>query len=812
MEILNDTGLKLGWLVGRVRPPATSLTVIVKGTFTLAPNAPAALAAPGDRLLLEGDRHLDGDPGKSLVYASDFAYFKPRADVLLVGTCRTPRGEAQPVSYAALEVGRLRKRIAVIGDRIWDGEVATEPRPFRAMPLRYELSFGGDGFAKNPLGRGRGKVKTAAGVERWPLPNLELPGSLIDSPRQTPDPAGFGPIERTWAQRTAGVGTYDDRWLIERWPGLPEDFDWGYFNAAPHDQQIAGYLRGDEAIALENLHPELPRYESRLPGLRARCFVEAAARGRAEIREVPLHLDTLWIDMDAGRLALVWRGLTPIASRAHDELRRVLLVAEPLAEPPLPASRYRDPAWWRRPEAPEVAAKPRASGAPGAPDGEPGKPGDIDPDIIAGLEQARAMLEKSGVPRDVIERLRGVTSPDAFLAIVIGELRHDPEAAARLERDSREQTRRLLVEHGHDPALLDEPARPEDRPAAAAALTREEVAARAKGGRSFAGARLAGLDLSELDLRGLVFTRADLTGARLREARLDGADLTGARLERADLTRASLARAVAVQAELFGADLTGADLSAANLSEAGLRGAALPGARLDEADLTGATLAQANLERASLREAELGGANLAEVRARGANARGARLRGARLTAADLRGASLDAADLTGCALDGAQLGGASLREASLYGASGERVSMAEADLTGARAVDGASFRRVDLRAARADGSSWTGASLREADLRGATLIRADLSGADLSGANLHRAVLKNANLSKAKLDAALLTAVNLFQATLEQANLTRADLRGSNLYGCELLDAVLAEARLEGANLKATKLAGRSAG
>ncbi|WP_437279949.1 DUF2169 domain-containing protein [Sorangium sp. So ce375] len=808
MEILNDTGLKLGWLAGRVRPPAHSLTVIVKGTFTLAPNAPAALAAPDDRLLLESDRHLDDTPGKSLLYASDFAYFKPRADVLLVGTCRTPRGEAQQISYAALEVGRLRKQIAVIGDRVWDGEVATEPRPFRAMPLRYELSFGGEGFAKNPFGRGRGKVKSAAGVERWPLPNLELPGSLITSPRQTPDPACFGPIARTLAQRAAGVGTYDDRWLTERWPGLPEDFDWGYFNVAPPDQQIAGYLRGDEALALENLHPELPRYESRLPGLRARCFVEASARGKAEVREVQLHLDTLWIDADAGRLALVWRGLTPIASRDHEELRRILLVTEPLAEPPLPAARYREPAWWQRPAAPEITAKPRAAKAP---KGEEGKPGEVDPEIAAGLEQARAMLEKSGVPRDVIERLRGVTSPDAFLAIVIGELRHDPEAAARLERDSRERTRRLLIEHGHDPALLDGPAPPED-PSAAPALTREDVAARAKAGGSFARAKLAGLDLSELDLRGLVFTRADLTGARLRDARLDGADLTGARLERADLTRASLGRAVAVQAELYGADLSGADLSAANLSEAGLRGAALPGARLDEADLTGATLAQANLERASLRAAELGGANLTEVRARGASAAGARLRGATLTAADLRGASLDGADLTGCALDRAQLGGASLREASLYGASGERVSMAEADLTGARAVDGASLWRLDLRAARADGSSWTGASLREADLRGASLIRADLSGADLSGANLHRAVLKNANLSKAKLDSALLTAVNLFQGTLEQADLTRADVRDSNLYGCELLDAIFAGTRLEGANLKATKLAGRSTG
>ena len=32
------------------------------------------------------------------------------------------------------------------------------------------------------------------------------------------------------------AGTYDDSWKQTRWPGLPEDFDFGYWNCAPEDQ------------------------------------------------------------------------------------------------------------------------------------------------------------------------------------------------------------------------------------------------------------------------------------------------------------------------------------------------------------------------------------------------------------------------------------------------------------------------------------------------------------------------------------------------------------------------------------------------
>ena len=47
---------------------------------------------------------------------------------------------------------------------------------------------------------------------------------------------GLGAVGRWWQPRLALAGTYDDSWKQTRWPGLPEDFDFGYWNCAPEDQ------------------------------------------------------------------------------------------------------------------------------------------------------------------------------------------------------------------------------------------------------------------------------------------------------------------------------------------------------------------------------------------------------------------------------------------------------------------------------------------------------------------------------------------------------------------------------------------------
>jgi hypothetical protein len=225
------------------------------------------------------------------------------------------------------------------------------PAPFTTMALSYSRAFGGadpdDGMSLCPTNpHGRGFARKAGAQRDRPMPNLEDPRRPLANLAEPQAPAGFGPLGRTWQPRLALAGTYDERWQAERAPEPPEDFDFGFFNAAPPDQQVE-VLRGDETLWAENLHPELSRLTVRLPGVRIRGFFEAAEDLADDkvvgLRELRLRLDTVWLDMEALRLVLVWRvglyathvaeeGVLLIgAERITDESKPVATYAEQLA-------------------------------------------------------------------------------------------------------------------------------------------------------------------------------------------------------------------------------------------------------------------------------------------------------------------------------------------------------------------------------------------------------------------------------------------------------------------------------------------------
>ncbi|TKD09561.1 DUF2169 domain-containing protein [Polyangium fumosum] len=80
-------------------------------------------------------------------------------------------------------------------------------------------------------------------------------------------------------------------------------------DALAHEGEGYRYLRGDEEVILENLHPEYPRLTFRLPNL----LVATALVDRVGFRYgSPLRLDTLSIDVERMRAVLVWRASPPL--------------------------------------------------------------------------------------------------------------------------------------------------------------------------------------------------------------------------------------------------------------------------------------------------------------------------------------------------------------------------------------------------------------------------------------------------------------------------------------------------------------------
>ncbi len=800
--VRNTTPFRIAFLPSRISYPGHDVTVIVKGTFRLTHGDAADPVPPEEQLHLAGDLAFDDEREASLSYASDFAPFKPRADVLLVGTCHTPRGAPRDRALIGIDIGSVKKRVSVVGDREWkEGPsgvaIAGRPQAFSTMPLRWERAFGGPGFEDNPIGCGLSNK----------LPNLEHPSRSVTARDQRPPPVGVGPVDRRRPVRTRYAGTYDRRWLEERWPHFPADFDYRYFNAAPEDQQIDGYLSGDEPLVIAGVDPDRDVIETRLPGVRVRCVLRRKGAEDA-IEDVAMRLDTLWIDADERRLVLVWRGTARAIDKRLGDVGALLFAAESLSQPAATAdqlvavhgfdARAAETALDEEPSPPAGDPPPaaREAGAPSQTDG--------DAETIA---EALSLLEQGSAPPDLVARARQSRSLSELLEVLAPALPDPKPGFGAAELAAVEgHAEDLLASSGAAPSALarDEmPVPPE--PGAAGRLSREEVERRARAGETLADCDLRGLDLRGIDLSRANLQRAVLDGCNLEGGRLTEADLTDASARAARFDRADLRMTILLGAILEGASLIAADLRAASASSTKGRGALFSRANLEGADLTAADLSGASFEEACIRgalfdEAKLASATL--VRAEGTRAR---LASAQLDAASLAGARLEGANLRGATVEGATFEGAHLKEASLEGAVGGDVILRGADLSQLRGA-GARLARARLEGARAVGSIWTGAALEHARFERAALDRADFTEASLAGASFDLAVLKYATFAGADLGGAALTRVNLFRGSLEGADLSGADVRGSNLFECELLDATTAEARFEGTNLQRTKL------
>jgi len=327
-----------------------ALTAIVKRTFAIEPGG---LVPATSQLPLAGADVHAGDPRTTAPrYESDFIPFKPRADALCVGHAQVAGGKAVPHCVVAFGVGGWLKQILVTGDRRWKtgiarlGNTPTDPEPFATMPLSAERAFGGrdaadpkggSAFAQNPTGKGY--TTSSAALDGLSLPNLEDPAQRIRSWKDQPAPRCFGPVGRTWQPRFSRVGTYDRRWLERGLSGRPADFDERYYNCAPEDQQIEGYLRGDEKVRVINMHPVHSDLTFRLPKLRVRCLADRERDGARRLEDVATNLDTLWVDMEALQVVLVWRArLDREAARGVSHL---LVVSERLGDSPRSPETYR---------------------------------------------------------------------------------------------------------------------------------------------------------------------------------------------------------------------------------------------------------------------------------------------------------------------------------------------------------------------------------------------------------------------------------------------------------------------------------------
>jgi hypothetical protein len=316
VELRNKTPLVAGWTVVMDKAAAEHLVLCVRGTWSLDEKGRLALVKDPPPLL---PMHVHvGEPGLSSIrYEADIGPVKPATDCALVGSAVAPKGGKAGRVTVAFRVGPVARRAVVTGERKrlfwflrwWDSPV----KPFTRVPLTWELAAGGTDTTpanekrhsrneRNPYGRGfraRGSKLPVAGAL---LPQIITPGGCMPFGRAK-EPAGFGLTGNEFLHRRPYAGTYDEAWVDEQCPLLPEDFDTRFHCCAAPGLSTEEPLVGGEPVEVSGCTRN-GRLAFQLPQVR----LDVSADLGDGTERIPMAMQTVTVDTDEMQLRVLWRG------------------------------------------------------------------------------------------------------------------------------------------------------------------------------------------------------------------------------------------------------------------------------------------------------------------------------------------------------------------------------------------------------------------------------------------------------------------------------------------------------------------------
>lgn len=340
------------------------LSVLFKRTYDIVPGGTCSPAA--EQLPLAAETEFDDEAPAILLADTDLFAHKPRTDIVIKGHAYGYAGRR--AFHAVIAVERYSFYLLVSGDRRCTLDARGRPvfssaEPVEKVPLSFTMAYGGlDAAAhekygnpvsqvfknmspeelaatspfrypRNPRGRGYLVELTREAVDRLQLPNLEDAYDPVTPDRLAAGAASAwigmpmavapGWVSYGWFPRSAYVGmtppfSPPDAAITEVVRGLVPP---GLQNMLP-TMPVAAFnltcgacaalqlphLRGGERIALDSLHPTRQKLAFQLPVERPRIWTDGR---RGTYRETEPVIQTIVIEPDLDRLAVVWRGSAP---------------------------------------------------------------------------------------------------------------------------------------------------------------------------------------------------------------------------------------------------------------------------------------------------------------------------------------------------------------------------------------------------------------------------------------------------------------------------------------------------------------------
>lgn len=305
----------------------------------------------------------------SPLWESDFAPYKPKCDVLVVNAVsRPPNGKPAQrwpcgVSLTwqqATERKTWSKALSVTGPRHFGLLGVSQPEAATEVAIDWQHAYGGQMpetkagrdderiDERNPVGVGLHKARGQA------APQLEVMGKPYTDGYGQSDypPVCLSALGRAWLPRRQLAGTYDDAWLTTQWPLPPLDFDNGYWNCAPADQQVEHLPPGVEILLADlygsgsanvtnsaNMDTNTGTWRGKLPRHTLWMGMLAQKGDALAWKDEPMQLDTLVLDMATQKIYATYRLRIAAPAQQSDaslkEIHTVLTLGKP--DQPVPA-------------------------------------------------------------------------------------------------------------------------------------------------------------------------------------------------------------------------------------------------------------------------------------------------------------------------------------------------------------------------------------------------------------------------------------------------------------------------------------------
>ncbi|GAB7226455.1 DUF2169 domain-containing protein [Vibrio rotiferianus] len=288
------------------------------------------------RLILEGDSSatlkLDSNQGdlwaediywgesgnSSIRYPSDYVTYKPLTDIILNARTYSPNSVGNKswktgISLRSRENIILDVKAEVFSPRQWKRDALIgwyfdkSAELITDLALRYEYAFGGSHY-KEESGDSEAKLlcmhnANPVGVgllhehlhSAQPIPQICCPESRpnMESPYEKLHVVGFGAIDNHWDGRIEHAGTYDEKWLKERFPMPPSDFEPLYNQQAHPNLRVSVASIEECEFSLKNMFVGHPLCKWKVPLQRLYRFYPKSKQ------RAMLPVDTVVIDIES---------------------------------------------------------------------------------------------------------------------------------------------------------------------------------------------------------------------------------------------------------------------------------------------------------------------------------------------------------------------------------------------------------------------------------------------------------------------------------------------------------------------------------